>query len=28
VVKALDNIAFYGIIINHPDLVKKLQDCL
>ncbi|MHA2230641.1 MAG: hypothetical protein ACXAEB_15900 [Candidatus Thorarchaeota archaeon] len=27
VVKFLDYIAFIGIIINHPNLIKKLQDC-
>ncbi|MFW9962364.1 MAG: hypothetical protein ACFFCX_02280 [Candidatus Sifarchaeia archaeon] len=26
-IKTLDYIAFYGIILNHPELVKKLQDC-
>jgi len=27
VVKAIDYIAFFGIILNHPELVKNLQDC-
>ncbi|KXH77199.1 MAG: hypothetical protein AM326_12570 [Candidatus Thorarchaeota archaeon SMTZ-45] len=26
-IKTLDYIAFLGIILNHPELVKKLQDC-
>ena len=25
--KTLDYIAFFGVILNHPDLVKKLQGC-
>lgn len=27
VVKALDYIAFFGVILNHPDLVEKFQNC-
>jgi hypothetical protein len=27
-IKTLDYIAFVGIILNHSELVKKLQDCL
>jgi hypothetical protein len=26
-IKTLDYIAFFGVILNHPDLVKKLQNC-
>lgn len=26
-IKILDFIAFLGIILNHPELVKKLKDC-
>lgn len=26
-IKTLDYIAFFGVILNHPELVKKLQDC-
>jgi DNA-binding transcriptional ArsR family regulator len=26
-VKSLDYIAFFGIILNHPDLLEKLQGC-
>ncbi|MFW9958133.1 MAG: winged helix-turn-helix domain-containing protein [Candidatus Odinarchaeota archaeon] len=28
VVKAIDFIAFFGIILNHPELVEKLQNCV
>lgn len=26
-IKTLDFITFLGVILNHPELVKKLQDC-
>ncbi|MHA1948930.1 MAG: winged helix-turn-helix domain-containing protein [Candidatus Thorarchaeota archaeon] len=27
VIKALDFIAFFGVVLKHPELIKNLQDC-
>jgi DNA-binding transcriptional ArsR family regulator len=27
VIKALDFIAFFGVVLSHPELLEKLQDC-
>lgn len=27
-IKTIDFIAFFGVVLHHPELVKKLQDCL